>query len=283
MTRVPTTAPTSPRAELAEFLRSRRARVRPADVGLPLGSRRRTPGLRREEVAQLADVGASWYTWLEQGREIRVSEPLLERLARVLRLTPAERAHLFLLAQGRPASRLASAPTAVSEALQRTLSAHAFPAVVSTLRGDFLAWNRPAALLYGDFGRDPPGHRNGLWMMFTDPAQRARMPDWNARASVARFRADAARVADRSEFDALAAELCQVSPDFARLWGEHDVVEVTEGAKHVVDPTVGSMLFDHVSLAHVDADGRELRVTLYTPRPGESTTRARRLFGPVTP
>jgi hypothetical protein len=230
MTRMPATAPTSPRAELAEFLRSRRARVRPADVGLPQGSWRRTPGLRREEVAQLADVGASWDTWLEQGREIRVSEPLLERLARVLRLTPAERAHLFLLAQGRPPSRLASAPVAVSEALRRTLDAHAFPAVVSTLRGDFLAWNRPAVLLYGDFGGDAAGHRNGLWMMFTDPVKRARMPDWDARASVARFRADAARVADRGEFDALAAELCEVRPDFSRLWGEHDVVEVTEGA-----------------------------------------------------
>nr|WP_253895309.1 helix-turn-helix transcriptional regulator [Corallococcus exercitus] len=112
------------RAELARFLRSRRERVRPEDVGLPSGSRRRTPGLRREELARLADVGVSWYTWLEQGRDIHVSEPLLERLVVALRLTPTERLHLFELAHGRPAPRAVSAPDAVSDALQRLLDAH---------------------------------------------------------------------------------------------------------------------------------------------------------------
>src|SRR5712664_209881 len=122
------------RAELARFLRSRRARIRPADVGLPQGTRRRALGLRREEVARLADVGVSWYTWLEQGRDIHVSEPLLERLAHALRLTATERAHLFALAHGRPAARPVITPTAVSGALQRVLEAHPFPALVSTMR-----------------------------------------------------------------------------------------------------------------------------------------------------
>src|SRR5258707_9738306 len=130
------------RAELAQFLRSRRARIRPADVGLPQGTRRRALGLRREEVARLAEVGVSWYTWLEQGRDIHASEPFLERLARALCLTPTERAYLFALAHGRPAARPAIAPTQVSQALQRVIAAHPFPAFASTMRGDVLAWNR---------------------------------------------------------------------------------------------------------------------------------------------
>lgn len=273
-----------PRADLGQFLRTRRARLRPADVGLPQGPRRRTPGLRREEVALLADVGASWYTWLEQGRPIHVSEPFLERLARALRLSPTERAHLFELAQGRPAARPAIAPTTVSPALQRVLDAHPFPAIVSTPRWDFLAWNRPAAILYGDFARLPVERRNGLWSMFTDPHRRALIPDWEkaARKSVARFRLDAARVADRAEFDALAAELTRVSPDFARFWGEYDLTEITEGSKDLVHPEVGEIAFEHMTLTHFEPDGRELRVTLYAPCPGKSAARARKLFRRVT-
>nr|WP_093517290.1 helix-turn-helix transcriptional regulator [Stigmatella erecta] len=269
------------RDELARFLRSRRARVRPADVGLPDGRRRRTPGLRREEVAVLADVGVSWYTWLEQGRDIHVSEPLLERLARALRLTPTERAHLFELAHGRPASRPSRAPQAVSDTLQRVIDAHPYPALVSTRRWDVLAWNAAAAIVYGDYGQLPAGRRNGLWSMFTQPERRALMPDWEgaARRSVAGFRLDAARAADRAEFDALAAELASVSPEFARFWSEHAVMDqVPEGRKALVFPGVGVIEFEHVTLMHAEPDGRELRVSLYSPQPGESTARARKLF-----
>jgi transcriptional regulator with XRE-family HTH domain len=268
------------REELASFLRSRRARVQPGDVGLTSGSRRRTPGLRREEVAQLADVGVSWYTWLEQGRDIQVSEPFLERLSRALRLTPTERAHLFELASGRPAPRPVLAPATVSPALQRVLDAHPYPALAATMRWDVLAWNQPAALLYGDFGDGRPELRNGVWRMFMSPASRAQLPDWAraARNTVARFRLDAARAADRAPFDALVAELSRVSPEFVRLWGENDVVELTEGAKQIIHPVAGAIVFDHVALAHREPDGRELRVTLYAPKPGEDEKRARRLF-----
>ena len=277
--------PPLPRAELAHFLRSRRARILPADVGIPAGSRRRTPGLRREEVARLADVGVSWYTWLEQGRHIHVSEPLLERLARTLCLTPTERAHLFELAQGRPAARPVLAPTTVSGALQRVLDAHPFPALASTMRWDVLAWNAAAARLYGDFGQRPIAQRNGLWSLFTEAPRRALLPEWeqNARTTVARFRLDAARAKDRTEFDALAADLANVSPEFARFWGEHDVVEVTERSKEIVHPEVGKIEFELVTLAHSEPEGQVFRVTLYAPRVGESTVRARRLFGLVTP
>ncbi|MDF2695619.1 MAG: transcriptional regulator, partial [Labilithrix sp.] len=161
----------------------------------------------------------SWYTWLEQGRDIQVSEPFLERLTRALRLTPTERVYLFALAQGRPAARPTIAPTSVSSALQGVLDAHPFPALVSTMRWDVLAWNKPAALLYGDFGLVPAPRRNALWLMFTDLGRRIRCPGWErqARATVARFRLDAARAADRTEFDALAAELEEVSPEFATI------------------------------------------------------------------
>ncbi|WP_163991094.1 helix-turn-helix transcriptional regulator [Pyxidicoccus caerfyrddinensis] len=280
-----TSTPRIPRrAELAQFLRTRRARVRPAEVGLPAGTRRRTPGLRREEVARLADVGVSWYTWLEQGRDIHVSEPLLERLARALHLTPTERAHLFELAHGRPAARPAIAPARVSDALQRVIDDYPFPALVSTRRWDVLAWNAPAVILYGDFGLLPPERRNGLWSLFMNPDRRARMPGWeaDARRAVAGFRLDAARAADRTEFDALVEELASVSPEFARFWGEHDVVEGPEGLKVIDHPGLGVIEFEHVALTHSEPDGHQLRVTLYSPRPGASTTRARKLFRRVT-
>ncbi|MDC0746775.1 helix-turn-helix transcriptional regulator [Polyangium mundeleinium] len=272
------------RVELAQFLRTRRARLRPADVGLPEGARRRTPGLRREEVARLADVGVSWYTWLEQGRDIHVSEPLLERLALALRLSPTERAHLFDLAHGRPAARPTISPDAVSVILQRVLDAYPFPALVFTSRWDILAWNEPAVILFGDLGALPVEQRNGLWSMFMNPERRARMPGWekDARRAVAGFRLDAARAADRTEFDALVAELSRVSPEFARFWGEHDVAEVPEGLKVFVLPDVGVIEFEHVTLLHADPDGHVLRVSFYSPRPGESTTRAETLCRRVT-
>ncbi|EYF01861.1 helix-turn-helix transcriptional regulator [Chondromyces apiculatus] len=276
-----TATPSSPRRDdLAHFLRTRRARVQPADVGLPPGARRRTPGLRREEVAHLAEVGVSWYTWLEQGRDIQVSEPLLERLARALRLNATERAHLFELAQGRPAARPLCSPAAVSDALQRVLDAHPYPALVSSRRWDILAWNDAATVLYGDLSRAPPAHRNGLWSMFMNPDRRTLLRDWEtaARKTVAGFRLDAARAADRTEFDALATDLSRVSPEFARFWGEHEVIEASEGLKELILPGVGLIIFDHLTLAHVDPDGRALRLTFYTPHPGESAARARELF-----
>ena len=268
------------REELAQFLRSRRERVKPAAVGLKVGARRRTPGLRREEVAQLADVGLSWYTWLEQGRDIQVSEPLLERLARALHMTPAERAHLFELAHGRPAPRPVLAAKEASEALQRVLDAHPYPAVATTIRSDIVAWNRAAAILYGDFGLLPSAERNALRTLFTVPSRRTLMPDWEktARASVARFRHDAARARDRAPFDALASDLRAASPDFARFWEAHDVAEGIEGQKQLVHPKAGAITFDHLSLTHVEPDGRELRVTFYAPQPGTSTERADALF-----
>jgi len=270
----------SANTELAEFLRTRRARVKPTDVGLAAGARRRTPGLRREEVARLADVGASWYTWLEQGRPIHASAPLLERIASALRLTPTERAHLFELAQGRPPTRHQGAPATVSPALQHVLDAHPFPAFALTFRWDIVAWNRSAARLYGDFSRRPAKERNSLWSAFLNPQMRALIPGWevHARGMVARFRVEAGRAADRRDFDELVADLSRASPEFRAFWNDHDVFELVEGLKVIAHPEFGTIEFDHVGLTYAEPDGRALRVTLYAPRPGVSTTRARALF-----
>lgn len=263
------------RPELAAFLRGRRARVHPQDVGLPNGSRRRTPGLRREEVAQLADVGASWYTWLEQGRDIQVSEALLERLASALRLSPSERSHLFVLAQGRMPSIKTAAQASVSATLRRVIDTHPYPAVVATPRRDIVAMNAPAEILFGNVVGD-----NSLRNMFADPRSRKRRPTWepDARRLVALFRIEAGRAADRSEFDALVAELSETSEDFRRFWNEHEIIDVIEGAKVVSHPDVGEIEIEHVTLMHAEPDGRVLRVTLYTPKPGVSTQRAEKLF-----
>ncbi len=270
----------TPRTELAEFLRTRRARVQPSDVGLPGSERRRTPGLRREEVAQLADVGVSWYTWLEQGRDIHVSEPLLERLARALRLNATERAHLFELAHGRPAPRPAG-PAQVSPALQRVLDTHPYPALVATPLGTIVAWNSAACLLYGDFATLDERGRNHLWSVFMGRGRHALHTDWErmARRSVASFRLEAARAADRSDFDALVTELSTVSPEFVRFWNDHEVVEIPQGLKVVHHPELGALEFEHVALNYSEPNAHTLRVTLYTPVPGESTERADQLFG----
>lgn len=270
--------PVSKRTELASFLRIRRSRLAPSSVGLPTGARRRTPGLRREEVAQLAGVGVSWYTWLEQGRDIHVSEGLLERLSQALDLDQVERSHLFELAQGRPppprVGEKAAAAESVSAMLQQAIDAHPNPVVVTTARWDVIALNPAAHAVWGD-----RRGLNSLCFMFDDPALQPRTPELRAHARnmVARFRYEAGRAADRAPFDALAAELAARSPEFRALWEAHEVVSHPEGAKIVHHPAVGDILLDHLVLVHVEPDGRSLRVTLYTPRPGVSADRARAL------
>ncbi|MGE6762992.1 helix-turn-helix transcriptional regulator [Corallococcus interemptor] len=244
-------------------------------MGLPSGSRRRTPGLRREELARLA-----WYTWLEQGRDIHVSEPLLERPVVAPRLTPTERQHLFELAHGRPAPRAVRSPDSVSDALQRLLDAHPFPALASTRRWDIIAWNAAATVLYSDLALPASEGRNALWALFMNPDRRARMPSWEeaVRRAVVGFRMDAARAADRSEFDALTAKLQAASPEFARLWNEHEVVETPSLLKVLVLPGLGPIEFENVTLTYSEPDGRELRVSFYAPHPGPYLERTRALF-----
>jgi hypothetical protein len=264
-------APASKRTELASFLRDRRSRLAPSTVGLPNGTRRRTPGLRREEVALLAGVGVSWYMWLEQGRDIHVSEGVLERLSQALRLDNAERSHLFELAQGRPPRHTVLSTDVVSDTLRRVVDMHPHPVVVTTTRWDVVALNAPAEALWGD-----RSGTNSLRVMFTDLLLKPGPPDTplHARNMVARFRYEAGRTADRAPFDQLAGELAEQSPEFRALWDEHELLATPVGAKVVRHPDVGDIELDHSMLLYVEPDGRTLRVTFYTPRPGISTSRA---------
>lgn len=248
---------------LGGFLRDRRARLPPAPGA---DSRRRTPGLRREEVATRANVSVTWYTWLEQGRGGPPSEEVLERLAGALSLDRADREFMFLLAQQRPPPVKAAAPSAaVMPALQRVLDGlTASPAIVKTQCWDVVAWNAAAAAVLSDYAAQAPGGRNLLRRLFTEPAMRA-MPDWeaNARFAIAAFRVDAARAGDCPEAAALAEELQAGSPDFRRLWAENETSSQYVGRKRIERPLAGPITLEYQSFAVDSAAG--LSMIVFTP------------------
>jgi transcriptional regulator with XRE-family HTH domain len=254
------------RAELADFLRGRRAKLKPADVGLPSGGRRRTPGLRREEVAQLAGMGATWYTWLEQGRDVRASLDVLEALARALRLNPAERTHLILLGRGEDPPPCKSPAERVSPTLRRLIeNLGPNPAFILGRRWDYLAWNDAATALLGDFSAIPRASRNHAWLTFTDPARREMFTDWerSSRVLVAKFRADSARHLGDPAFESLIAALKKSSPEFAKAWQRHEVSRSGEGRKDMRHPIAGMLSFSH-AVFH-PAEFSEQRLILYSP------------------
>jgi transcriptional regulator with XRE-family HTH domain len=260
------------RAELADFLRRRRESITPADVGLPNGGRRRTPGLRREEVAQLAGVGATWYTWLEQGREVRASLDVLEALARALRLTGAERTHLVLLGRGEEPPPCKAQSERVSPTLRRLIeNLGANPAFVLGRRWDYLAWNAAACAVFGDLEQIPRGARNHVWQFFTSPARRELMTDWqrNSRLMVAKFRADSARNIGDPEFERLIAALHRVSPEFCKLWKRHEVARGGDARKVLLHPVVGTMVFEHA--VFTPDESPQQRLVLYSPAAEEDT------------
>jgi transcriptional regulator with XRE-family HTH domain len=260
------------RAELADFLRTRRAGLQPADVGLPNGGRRRTPGLRREEVAQLAGVGATWYTWLEQGRDVRASLDVLEALARALRLDQAERTHLVLLGRGEEPPPCKSPAERASRTLQRLIdNLGPNPSFILGRRWDYLAWNDAAVALLGDLGQIPRARRNHAWLTFTDPARREMFTDWerSSRVLVAKFRADSARHLGDPEFESLIAALRGSSHEFARAWERHEVSHSGEGRKDLRHPIAGMLSFSH-AVFH-PAEAVEQRLVLYTPLPDHDT------------
>jgi transcriptional regulator with XRE-family HTH domain len=251
-------------AELGAFLKNRRARLRPTDVGIPTGSRRRTPGLRREEVAQLAGVGLTWYTWLEQGRDIRVSPLVLCAVSRVLQLEPQERTHLFQLAGQEPPARVAE--EVVRPAHCRVLASwEPYPAMITGRRWDVLAWNRGAETVFGDYREYPEEHRNMLMLQFVDPRRRKLYLDWEQQAerSVAAFRAEAAPYLDEPPFQALISELREASPEFRRMWERRDVHGRTDGLKRLRHARFGRMDLEHTIYQVTDQPG--LRLLLYTP------------------
>ncbi|MEV5121302.1 helix-turn-helix transcriptional regulator [Streptomyces decoyicus] len=254
-------------SEIRAFLRSRRARVTPADVGMAAGSGRRTPGLRREEVAVLAGVGVSWYTWLEQGRDINVSAEVLNAVSRVLRLDATERVHLYLLAglnppQAAPGDRVI--PAGIRRVIDGWLPR---PAYVIDRHWKLVAVNRAAQLVF-DYGELD---HSCLVSFFTNAHFRSALCGWEdaARQIVGLFRADAARYPDDPEFGRLAEDMCAASPAFATVWAEHPVGAATEGIKSLVHPAVGELTFDYTMLPVSDLPGA--RLLLYTPTEGSPT------------
>lgn len=248
--------------ELGALLRARRAALQPADVGLPDGSpRRRTRGLRREEVAQLAAISPTYYAFLEQGRDVRPSREVLDALAGALRLGAAERAHLHTLVHGPPPSPVDGEPELVDEevaALVDRLDPH--PAYVTGRRWDVLAANRAARLLWTDWPALAPPERNMVWFMLCDPRAREVFVDWEAeaRAQLARFRAAAARHADEPAFTALIARLHETSAEMRAWWPRHAIAPLGGGRKRLRHPLLGELELRHTVLNVADAPEQKL-------------------------
>jgi transcriptional regulator with XRE-family HTH domain len=265
---------------LGNYLKDRRTRLDPAAFGFAAG-RRRTPGLRREEVAQRSNISPTWYTWLEQGRGGAPSADVLNRIAAALMLTDIEREHLFLLGLGRPPEVRYKASEGVTPRLQRVLDAlEVSPAMVKTATWDIVAWNRAATLVLTDYGALPPGQRNILRMMFGNPHVRAAQHDWNsvARFVVGAFRADAARAGAVSEVGQLVDELCRLSPEFEALWRENDVGVHGEGVKQLRHPVLGPIALEYSAFA---VDGRpDLSMVVYNPATSADADLIRSLVTP---
>lgn len=258
--------------ELAEFLRNRRARLSPEQVGLPRGTRRRTPGLRREEVAMLAGVSPEWYTWLEQGRDINVSGQLLESLSRVLQLAETERAHLFLLALRQSPPVETYTPPTISPTIYQFLNhMTTSPTSVLDTRSNVLAQNAAHCLIFGHEEPKTERDRNLIWRLFTSPWTKEFNEEWEKLASVylAQFRAGYGRYINDPWWAQQIAELSEVSPQFRKLWARHDVLNVTEGRKTMHHPVVGDLCFDFLWLQ--TADSGDLRLLIHTPRPNTGT------------
>lgn len=262
------------RADLGEFLRARRDALAPEDVGLPRGARRRARGLRREEVALLAGVSVSWYTWLEQGRPINPSLDVLDALARVLRLDPVEHAHLVALA-GHPGRRPPAtgdggrpAPASLLQVLALVEPA---PAYLLDSRWDFLAWNAPMAALYPSLTRLGPGERNLVWAVFADPEARTLVGDWEgeARRVLSQFRAETLPLRDDPALRALVARLMEASAEFAAWWPRHDVAGFETHRRVFEHARAGRLVFEQQQL--VAAGAPDLRLVVHVPVAGDDS------------
>lgn len=258
------------RAELAAFLRARRDAVTPEQVGLPRGQGRRTPGLRREEVALLAGVSVTWYTWLEQGRRINASPDVLRAIGRALRLDDAGEAHLLALAQ--PADSPVEAPSEAPSALVRLIDAlDPAPAYVLGPRWEFLAWNAAEARLYPPIEHLEGVERNLLWVLFAHPATRELIVDWDlhARQALAEFRAATSASRNDPVLADLVDRLCAVSAEFATWWAEHDVAAFETRLRRFRHPAAGELTFEYQLLA--PAEWPTLRVVTQLPLPGDDS------------
>ncbi len=264
---------------LGTYLRDRRTKLDPGALGFP-SERRRTLGLRREEVAQRANISPTWYTWLEQGRGGAPSADVLDRISRALMLTDVEREHLFLLGLGRPPEARYRKNDGVTPRLQRVLDAlDPSPAVIRTAIWDIVAWNRAATVMLMDYGSLPPEQRNVLRFIFLDPRARAAQYDWEsvARFALGSFRVDAARAGAAAEVEPLVDELCGLSPEFKAMWRDNDVRgHHGEAVKQIRHPLLGPLAFEYSAFA---VDGRtDLTMVVYNPATPEDAERIKSLL-----
>lgn len=262
---------------LGTYLRDRRTRLDPATFGF-IGGRRRTAGLRREEVAQRANISPTWYTWLEQGRGGAPSADVLDRISKGLMLTEPEREHLFMLGLGRPPEVHYRPVDGVTPRLQRVLDAlDSTPAFIKTATWDVVAWNRAAAAVLTDYGQLPREQRNILRLMFGNSQVRAIQEDWEsvARYVIGSFRADVARAGATEEITQLVDELSRTSVEFDRLWRDNEIAAHHEGLKRLHHPDVGLLELEFSAFA---VDGRpELSMVIYNPASSDDADRVRSL------
>lgn len=275
---MPQKSATAPENALGIFLRDRRMRLDPATFGFP-AERRRTPGLRREEVAQRSNISATWYTWLEQGRGGAPSSDVLDRLATGMMLTEPEREHLYILAFGHPPEARYRQSDSITPRLQRVLDAFPFsPAIIRTATWDVLAWNGAAAAVLTDYSRLPREGRNILRLMFSNARIRAAQDDWRAvaRYVVGAFRADAARAGASAEITQLVDELSRQSPEFAALWRDNEVVGHGDGVKRLSHDRIGPIELEFSTFA---VEGRpDLTMMVYNPATAEIASRLKSLI-----
>ncbi|MET0231111.1 MAG: helix-turn-helix transcriptional regulator [Rhodanobacteraceae bacterium] len=266
---------------LGAYLRDRRAKLDPTAFGFA-PTRRRTPGLRREEVAQRANISATWYTWLEQGRGGAPSSEVLDRIAHALVLTDVEREHLFMLGLGRAPEVRHRANVGVTPRMQRVLDAlELSPALIKTAMWDVVAWNRAAAAVLTNYAALAPEQRNILRLIFCDSRVRAAQYDWDgvARFVVSAFRADSARAGEPAKVEALVAELSARSPEFARMWRSNDVTRYGEGLKRLRHPEAGIVAFEYSAFT---VDGRpDLAMVIYNPATAADADAVRTLVTPA--
>jgi transcriptional regulator with XRE-family HTH domain len=266
-------------SRLGGYLKDRRTKLDPAAFGFA-AERRRTPGLRREEVAQRANISPTWYTWLEQGRGGAPSAEVLNRISRALMLTELEREHVFLLGLGRPPESRYRKNDGVTPRLQRVLDAlDPSPALIRNARYDVVAWNRAATVMLMDYGSLRPEQRNILRVIFLDPRARAAQYDWEsvARFVLGAFRVDAARAGAGAEIEPLVEELCRLSPEFNAMWRDNDVQgHHGEKVKHIRHPVLGPLAFEYSAFA---VDGRtDLTMVVYNPATPEDADRIKSLL-----
>jgi hypothetical protein len=261
------------RAELGEFLKARRARLSPGDFGMPRGSRRRTPGLRREEVALLAGVGVTWYTWLEQGRQINASTQVLDAVARTLQLDRVEREHLYRLAEATPLRAECSRQAAPDTIREIIRSLDPLPASLINSRFDILVSNDASEELFWEWHSMPCVHKNTLWCCVTEPAARSKFPEYDThvRYMVARLRSAYSRHIGDPDWEEDIRRLASLSREFAELWARHEVADSEPRTLTYLHPRAGTL---SLAASELDVSAMpEARIVVYTPR--DADTRAR--------